>query len=433
MKRITFICLIVVLLMNFIPMQVIATSIQQNYEVSKTINATLSSDGVLTISGSGKMPNYTEREHAPWNGENIKKVIVEKGITVIGNYAFYNMTSITEVQFAEGLTEIGICAFTNASLNNVTIPASVISIGTDAFVSTTIEEFKVAEGNLKFSTDKGALYGKINDYTYIMRFYPPKSDLTTYTILDGVISINQNCFLNAKNLQTINIPDSVTMIHTYAFANSGITSITIPEVTLEVFDPSVFENCTELKTVNFYAEIDTSIIEGIFRNCTSLTEVNFKGKIEHFYVNSFENCPSLKSVKLPEGTRIVDYSAFTNCPELEEVIWPTTIVSISETAFVGCDKLKNPYPEGFMLKEDGYYRKEDININITGEFKYDMTKEVLDIVNQERSKVGLEPLVMDKELFEVAQQRSSELAVLFNHKRPNGSSCFSNFKKKRNS
>ena len=62
-----------------------------------------------------------------------------------------------------------------------------------------------------------------------------------------------------------------------------------------------------------------------------------------------------------------------------------------------------------------------------------MTKEVLDIVNQERSKVGLEPLVMDKELFEVAQQRSSELAVLFNHKRPNGSSCFSIFPKKRNS
>ena len=426
MKKIMSIYLIIVLLMNFIPMNVIAAT-QQSYEVSDTINATLSSDGVLTISGSGEMPDYTERKLAPWNGENIKKVIVEKGITVIGNYAFYNMPSITEVELVEGLIEIGLSAFTNTSLKIVTIPASVTDIGTDAFVSTTIEEYKVAEGNPSFSTDKGALYEKIKDYTY-MQYFPPKSDLTTYTIPDGVISISQNCFANAKNLQKINIPDSVTMIQAYAFANSGITSITIPEVILEVYSPNVFENCTELKTVNFYAEIDNVITNesklpsGTFRNCTSLTEVNFKGVIEEFYANCFENCPSLKSIKLPEGTRTVNYYAFTNCPALEEVIWPSTIISVSEDAFINCDNLKNPYPEGYLLKDDGYYRKEDININITGEFKYDMAKEVLDIVNQERSAVGLEPLYMDEGLFEVAQQRAAELAVLFDHTRPNGSS-----------
>ena len=190
MKRIMSICLIIVLLMNFIPMNVIAAT-QQSYEVSDTINATLSSDGVLTISGSGEMPDYTERKLAPWNGENIKKVIVEKGITVIGNYAFYNMPSITEVELVEGLIEIGLSAFTNTSLKIVTIPASVTDIGTDAFVSTTIEEYKVAEGNPSFSTDEGALYEKIKDYTY-MQYFPPKSDLTTYTIPDGVISISQN-------------------------------------------------------------------------------------------------------------------------------------------------------------------------------------------------------------------------------------------------
>ena len=426
MKRIMSICLIIVLLMNFIPMNAIAAT-QQSYEVSDTINATLSSDGVLTISGSGEMPDYTERKLAPWNGENIKKVIVENGITSIGEYAFYNMPSITEVEFPEGLLEIGIHSFENASLKIVTLPASLTDVGTDSFVSTTIEEYKVAEGNPSFSTDKGALFETINDHKY-MQYFPPKSDLTTYTIPDGVISIGQNCFANAKNLQTINIPDSVTMLHANAFSNSGITSITIPEITLEVFSPSVFENCTELKTVNFYAGIDnvvtneSKLTSGTFRNCTSLTEVNFKGVIEEFYANCFENCPSLKSIKLPEGTRTVNYYAFTNCPALEEVIWPSTIISVSKSAFRGCDKLKNPYPEGFLLKDDGYYRKEDIKINITGEFKYDMAKEVLDIVNQERSAVGLEPLYMDEGLFEAAQQRAAELAVLFDHTRPNGSS-----------
>ena len=73
------------------------------------------------------------------------------------------------------------------------------------------------------------------------------------------------------------------------------------------------------------------------------------------------------------------------------------------------------------------YTVTDIPFKISGDFKYDFTKEVLDIVNKERAKVGVEPLKMDTKLFETAQQRAAELAVLFSHTRPNLTDCFSIF------
>lgn len=73
------------------------------------------------------------------------------------------------------------------------------------------------------------------------------------------------------------------------------------------------------------------------------------------------------------------------------------------------------------------YTETDIPFKISGDFKYDFDKEVLDIVNKERAKVGVEPLKMDTKLFETAQQRAAELAVLFSHTRPNLTNCFSVF------
>ena len=71
--------------------------------------------------------------------------------------------------------------------------------------------------------------------------------------------------------------------------------------------------------------------------------------------------------------------------------------------------------------------KDGISIVCANFAGYDFTKEVLDIVNKERAKVGVEPLKMDTKLFETAQQRAAELAVLFSHTRPNLTDCFSVF------
>ena len=67
---------------------------------------------------------------------------------------------------------------------------------------------------------------------------------------------------------------------------------------------------------------------------------------------------------------------------------------------------------------------ETVNLAIEGTFNYEQAYEILDLVNQERAKAGKSALTMDKDLLDAAMQRSAEIAIYFEHERPNGESCY---------
>jgi len=90
----------------------------------------------LTISGSGKMKSYSDSSVAPWYTKRTKilSVVVEDGVTSIGDLAFLNCGRLTSVTIPGGVASIGYEAFFGCSnLANVTIPRSVTFIGRDAF------------------------------------------------------------------------------------------------------------------------------------------------------------------------------------------------------------------------------------------------------------------------------------------------------------
>lgn len=70
-------------------------------------------DSVLTISGTGAMADYNFTTSAPWNSlrDQIKKVIIETGVTTIGDCAFYNCNSLTTVSIPNSVTSIVSLAF----------------------------------------------------------------------------------------------------------------------------------------------------------------------------------------------------------------------------------------------------------------------------------------------------------------------------------
>ena len=99
------------------------------------ITSTLSDDGTLTISGTGDMPNYGDYK-APWynDRDKIKTVVIEDGVTNIGNSAFEICFNLTSVEIPNSVTSIGDNAFNSCkSLTSVEIPNSVTSIGNGAF------------------------------------------------------------------------------------------------------------------------------------------------------------------------------------------------------------------------------------------------------------------------------------------------------------
>ena len=96
---------------------------------------TLTADGTMTISGTGTMKDYyNENSPATQKKDNVKKVVIQEGVTSIGNSAFSGCSSLTDITIPESVTNIEDSAFEYcSSLTDITIPGSVTSIGDCAF------------------------------------------------------------------------------------------------------------------------------------------------------------------------------------------------------------------------------------------------------------------------------------------------------------
>ena len=186
----------------------------------------LSCDSVLTISGDGAMTNYNfVSPHAPWYSYNsaIKSIIINDGVTSIGQFAFYNCEAIsvsmpssvteiatqafrechelTDVQIPENVTTIGYSAFMGCvSLTSIFIPHSITNIGGSAFGECYgMISINVARENANYSSIDGVLYDK--DTTTLIQYPYAKQGACV-------------------------IPSSVTSIGYCAICGNGITSIT---------------------------------------------------------------------------------------------------------------------------------------------------------------------------------------------------------------
>lgn len=84
----------------------------------------LTDDGVLTISGKGKMNDYMNvypgNNRAPWYKSDIKRIIIDDGVTTIGWSAFSDCRSLTSVTIPNSVTEIGYNAFEQCIYNHRT-------------------------------------------------------------------------------------------------------------------------------------------------------------------------------------------------------------------------------------------------------------------------------------------------------------------------
>ena len=95
------------------------------------------STGVLTISGTGAMNDYSDATSVPWTdyvSRGITSIEIGEGITTVGDYAFINCFKCTSVSLPETLISIGETAFCRCTtLPIITIPKKVTTIGGDAF------------------------------------------------------------------------------------------------------------------------------------------------------------------------------------------------------------------------------------------------------------------------------------------------------------
>ena len=308
-----------VMLLQLVPaLSVFATETAKS-GTDGNINWTIS-DGVLTVSGNGAIRDYTVwSDPTPWFEDRLEynAIVVEEGVTAIGDYAFAYSSALTSVTLPDSLTYIGNGAFEYCSgspavtlpegvttvgewafaywseLETLTLPATLISIGNGAFevcdglttVSYTGTESQWNE--ISIGTQNNELVNAEIDFLGI----PSGTDGNiSWIIEDGVLTVSGNGAMRdyapwsdpapwfdlRLEYTAIVVEEGVTAIGDFAFAYSSVsTSVSLPDTLFSIGD-GAFEYCSNLKSITLPENVAV-IGEWVFDYDSNLKTVYYEG------------------------------------------------------------------------------------------------------------------------------------------------------------
>lgn len=253
----------------------------------------LSRSGALTISGSGKMPDFSSVANAaPWDKQKdkIQSAVIESGVQNISGGAFSGCTALEKVSVSDTVAQIDLNAFDGC---------------------TALAEFEVAADNKAFSSDGGMLFSADKK---LLRCPVGKS--ADCTVPSCTVAIAGGAFKDCAKLERLVIPDSVTAI-----------------------GKSAFENCAALKRITLPKSI-TKLEALTFSGCAALAEITLPDGLKALGEKVFSGCAALKSVRIPAEVTVIPTEAFSGCSSLESITIPKNVSHINEHAFDGCTALK---------------------------------------------------------------------------------------------
>lgn len=362
------------------------------------------SGGVLTISGTGAMKNWKNYyDPSPWEkNDQITHVVIESGVTSIGNSAFWGCFYLTDISMPDTVTRIGREAI-YACLNLTSLDISrVKTFDAGALCNSGLTEVAIPSGITELP---GNLLSSCKK-------------LTKVTLPEGITKIGVTVFASCESLTSIKIPSTVTSIGSYAFDQSAIQTINIPNGVTEIGEMAFGQcpNLTELVIPDSVVKIGRNVVEG----CSKLRSIHLGKGVENiFWVNSiaganefrtFQDCESLtyitvdpdnqyytaednvlfnkdktevyrsapgktgsytlpnsvktmentfifedsqlSSIVIPEGVQGFPRCTFKNCTNLKEIWLPKSLKVVGQNAFVasmedlGADPIEDVYYAG---------------------------------------------------------------------------------------
>lgn len=364
------------------------------------------SGGVLAISGKGAMKdwNFYGTDVSPWkDNKQITGIVINDGVTSVGNGAFYACSKVTSVQLPTTLKSVGYLAFYFcAGLKTVDIPDGVTTL-------------RSAFQNCRSLTTVNVP----SSVTDIAGAFATCVSLTSVTLPEGLTEIGKTAFGGCESLTHIEIPSTVTVIGSEAFDGTAIKTIAIPDGVTEIGERafSYCPNLTELVIPDSVVKIGHNIVEGCaklcsihlgkgvadifgvydpyvtpneyrtFQDCESLTYITVDPDNQYYAaednvlfskdktavyrsapgktgsytlpssVKAMENTfifedSQLSSIVIPEGVQGFPRCTFKNCTNLKEIWLPKSLKVVGQNAFVasmedlGADPIEDVYYAG---------------------------------------------------------------------------------------
>ena len=189
--------------------------------------------------------------------ERLENVTFHANMTVIPAETFMKCGALAQIEIPLGVTEIGASAFQGCTaLTDISLPDSLVEIGVSAFQGCTA--------------------------------------LTDVSLPDSVTELGAHVFSGCDSLTFIALPNGIRVIPSYAFADSGLTSVQLPERLGLIMDHA-FERC-RLQSLELSTQTPLSIWSDAFRGNAQLTELTLPANVIGIEPNAFAACGNLVSV-----------------------------------------------------------------------------------------------------------------------------------------
>lgn len=317
-KRIVSLLLALLMAALLVPVQALAATVASGSCGDKGSNVrwSLDTNGVLTISGTGRMADYAGTDTwnsifigttAPWKDQRsqIRSLVVKSGVEYIGSCAFYECENLSgDIRLPEGVVAIGARAFISSGIENVYLPESLEHIYEYAFYD--CPDLLSVKMPSHLTTLAECAFG-----------FAEK--LQSIVVPEGITEIRDMTFRYCKSLKRVVLPNGLVRLGTMSFDCAGMSSIDLPSSLVELGDGSF--------------------------SGTRLTSVTIPSGVTAIPDDCFWQS-SIQYVAIPEGVRSIGYRAFADCQNLSGIELPISLTSIEHLAFIDSDNLTDVYYRG---------------------------------------------------------------------------------------
>lgn len=285
----------------------------------------------------------------------LTEVVIEDGVTEIGNQTFQGCTGLTNVTIPDSVQKIGAWAFyLCGGLKNVDIPANV-EIGNSSFRQSGLEQVTVSGGSVgQYAFHRNVSLKKIdiNCETIGDEAFSGCDYLTDITLGENVKTLGDKAFYTCDALERVEIPSTVTDIGEKTFYSCPALKEAI--IRAGTVKAGTFYNCRALTTliISDNATLDaTFTVRNAYASGTLETVKIGKGEIGN---SAFSNCTNLTTVELGDGVTSIGTSAFIRCTQLPSITIGSGVTSIGKNAFNGCAALTEAVIQSGAIGESAF-------------------------------------------------------------------------------